>query len=56
VDRAECGKGVEVSKDTYKVLSPDAVEAIQSAERTDTLEAQRFPLAETELHRQKSIQ
>jgi len=47
VERADCLKGVETGKDTYAVLSPDAVEAIQSAERTDTLEALRFPLAET---------
>lgn len=55
VERKDCLKGVEVKKDAYVSLSPEAVEAIQSAERTDTLEAERMPLAETvPLHLSKS--
>lgn len=47
VDRADCLKGVETGKDTYQPLSPEAVEAIQSVESTDTLEAERMPLTES---------
>ena len=42
VVRAECGKGVEVAKGTYAALAPEAVEAIQSAERTGSLEPSHF--------------
>lgn len=42
VDRAACGKGVEVAKGVYAALAPEAVEAIQSAERTVTLEPEHF--------------
>jgi non-homologous end joining protein Ku len=42
VDRAECLKGVEVGKDKWRALPPEAVEAITEAERSVTLEPASF--------------
>jgi non-homologous end joining protein Ku len=51
VTRDQCSKGIEVSANQYAVLPPEAVEMIQAAERTDTLEVERFsPLHTVPLH------
>lgn len=47
VSKAECLKGVETGKDTYKVLPEDAVEMIAAAERTTQLDPIGFPPLDT---------
>jgi non-homologous end joining protein Ku len=47
IPQADCLKGIETSKGVYQALAPEAVESITEAERTGTLEPERFPLAET---------
>lgn len=42
VERADCIKGVPVGKDTFSPLTPEAVESINSAERSVMLEPERF--------------
>lgn len=42
VDRASCGRGYEVQKGKIVPLSPEAIEMIQGAERTDVLDPECF--------------
>jgi Ku protein len=51
VERADCLKGVEVSKGSFHALPEEAVEMIGSAERSVMLEPEQFcPLATVPLH------
>lgn len=42
VERSETSKGVEVSKDSFVALSPDAVEQIASMEKSTSVEPRQF--------------
>ncbi len=42
VTRDECSKGVEVGKDSYVALTPDAVESIASIEKSQSVEPKQF--------------
>lgn len=47
VERDQCSKGAEIGKDKIVVLKPEAVEQIQEAEKSVTLDAERFPPLES---------
>jgi DNA end-binding protein Ku len=47
VERADCAKGVEIAKGKFAELAPDAIEMIQSAERSVTLDVDRFAALES---------
>lgn len=49
--KAECGRGIEVSKGSVVPLAPETVDALGEAERSATLEPERFaPLASVPFH------
>lgn len=47
IPETESLKGLEVGKDTYKVVPAEAIEVIKSGERTSTIEPLKFPQLDT---------